>query len=103
MSESRNLETAAILLLASIPCRMAGPVKFIPGGPFVSLLGDVLPAACALLAIWCAFSLVNHPLPKTKASAISVIVLATAMLASVSVGVIEFYLDPHARGAAFSL
>ena len=77
--------------------------KIVPGGPFISLFGDIIPAAFALAAIWCSLSYINYPLLKIKVAAAAHIVLATALLAWVTLAVACFYFNPHARGDAFGL
>ena len=97
---SRNLDTASIFLFVGILSLPFGAGKVIPGGPFVSLFGDVIPASFAAVAIWCSLPFVAHQLLKIKASAIAHTVLATAVLAFVTLSVASFYFDPYARGAA---
>jgi hypothetical protein len=100
MTKARNLDTASIVLFVGLLSWPFGSGKLIPGGPFVSVFGDVIPAAFALIAIWCALPFICHPLLKIKASAMAHIALATALLAVVLVNVVGFYFDPYARGDA---
>jgi hypothetical protein len=51
-----------------------------PGGPFISIFGDVLPFTLSLLAIWCAVPCVAYPARKIKASAIAHIILAAGII-----------------------
>lgn len=103
MSAITKLQIASLLLLVSFPCWLLGAGKANPGGPFVSLFGDVVPVTSALLTIWFSLPYTVHRILKIKVSAIALLALATVMLASVAVGVTVFYFSPHARGTALGL
>ncbi len=102
MATVRNLETASIVLLVGMLSLPLG-AKIIPGGPFISLFGDVIPAASGMVAIWCSLPYVTFPLTRIKASAMAHMVLAAAMIGLVALNVVTFYFNPYARGATFGL
>jgi ABC-type antimicrobial peptide transport system permease subunit len=98
MTSIRNLDTASIFLFVGVLSWPFGAGKVIPGGPFVSVLGDIIPATFALVTIACAIPFIRFPLARIQISAFAHITLATALLALVCLSVVGFYLDPYSRG-----
>jgi hypothetical protein len=52
MTRVRNLDTASVTLFVGMLSLPFGAGKIIPGGPFVSLFGDLVPSICGLIGIW---------------------------------------------------
>jgi hypothetical protein len=93
----------AIAFAAAVIGVLAGPVKFTPGGPFVSLIGDVLPVCASVFAIGNALPLLRNPRVGAQCMAVLALGFATLLLGFVLLGVVPFALAPHSRGTLFSL
>ena len=100
MTSARNLDTASIFLFVGFLSWPFGAGKVIPGGPYISVFGDIIPATSAIVTIVCAIPFINFPMLRIKASAIGHMTLAIILLTLVCLGVVGFYFDAHARGDA---
>lgn len=72
--------------------------RSVPGGPFLSLTGDIVPAALSIIAIWLGFAVLQCGKPSMMIAAYILIILASIALGLICVDVLEFWLLPHARG-----
>ena len=90
-----------VALLSVVALISAGSVKTIPGGPFISLTGDVLPFAAAVSALWLLPRIVSRARLMTKLVGLAFGIIATVALLAVVAGVIGFWLRPAARGDLF--
>ena len=74
-----------------------------PGGPFISLLGDLLPSLLCCGVIASAWRSLRHgPLPRRLFVAL-IVLGAAALLNWIVAGVVSFWLRPYARGALIAL
>jgi hypothetical protein len=76
----------------------SSPAKVVPGGPFLSFIGDIIPAfVCVAVAVFGFASLRS-----TRGGALAIvcllILLATALFGSIAKDVILFWFRPYARG-----
>ncbi len=90
-------------LAFAIVIQCLGSIRMIPGGPFVSLFGDILPSILCVAILICGVLTLRSATPGVRVWILGVVLLTTLFLGSVVAGVVTFWLDPHARGALFGL
>ena len=73
-------------------------VKVIPGGPFVSITGDVIPISSAIIAIYHGLICLRSRSLPVKLSALTFILLSTVGLGLNIRFVLSFWLNRYARG-----
>src|SRR5947199_6977835 len=98
--EGRVVMMVIALAVAGV-LSFAGAPKVIPGGPFLSVVGDVIPAVLCLAALGLGVASIGKARGGAKAGVGVLLLAATVLLALVLERVIAFWLDPHARGALF--
>lgn len=77
--------------------------RIVPGGPFISLIGDILPTAAACAAIYTGFRVIRGPSLPRKVIAVLAIVIATVAIGRVLASVYTFWVRPYARGSLIGL
>jgi len=98
-----SLHTAISFGLSVFAFLIAGffGVKSIPGGPFISFRGDILPHffTCAALI----FSLIRYKPSSTPRRLLALFAAGLALLVSTltALGTYSFFHDPYARGQFF--
>jgi hypothetical protein len=74
-----------------------------PGGPFISILGDLLPSlTCCGVIAWAWRSLRHGPLWRRLLVAI-IALAAAALINLIAARVVSFWLAPYSRGALIAL
>ncbi len=92
----------SMVAFACFACFYSGHVtRSIPGGPFVSFFGDILPAFAAIASIGIELLTLRRLPTGPKMFAIALILIATISLANVCIDVYSFCNRPHARGNLF--
>ena len=91
-----SLAVPAIFFAGQMP-------RVIPGGPFISIIGDVLPFLAALAAIVFGFVCLRASGTAPKLIAIIAITIATVAIAQVIRDVYSFWQYPYARGDLFGI
>lgn len=90
------------LVLSVLAATFGGNVdRIVPGGPFVSYTGDILPFVAALAAIRLCLLLLRVRGFASKPLALAPILFATVAMANVIRGIVQFWFRPHARGDFF--
>lgn len=94
------LEIAGCLILIgfALSCGCS-PARIIPGGPFISLFGDVIPSFCHLAAIRLGLVTLRVKSARSKVIALGLILIATAGILLATLDAILFWITPHARGS----
>jgi hypothetical protein len=87
----------AIFALALGGRPLAG--RSIPGGPFISISGDILPGIAAWMALRLLFLCLREPTLLPKLVAFPVCVIVGFAIARVAIDIVEFQMNPFARGA----
>jgi hypothetical protein len=77
--------------------------RIVPGGPFVSLTGDILPTIAAVVSIRYSLLTLRGRDIGTKAIAVTCVVVCTFALSNVFRSVLSFWFRPYARGDFFGL
>jgi hypothetical protein len=86
------------LVLADI-LSVSGAGKVNPGGPFLSVTGDLVPCALCLAIFACGVLSLRSASAVFRVILLVLLLLTTVFLASVVEGVILFWFWPYARGA----
>jgi crotonobetainyl-CoA:carnitine CoA-transferase CaiB-like acyl-CoA transferase len=81
---------------------LTGPPKSIPGGPYVSVIGDVIPTILGSAAIVLGTVSIRKAHGGIQVIVIALSLTAAALLGLVLEGVITFWLDPHAYGRSIN-
>jgi len=92
------LRLVATIALTTLAFTGVGTQRIIPGGPFISVTGDILPLASALSAICLGLFTLRHPDFLIKLAGLIFIVLATLSVAYNIIDVCSFWFHPKARG-----
>lgn len=79
-------------------CFAGMSVRSAPGGPFFSVMGDIVPALAALIAIRLALFNLRVNNTGIRLIAFGFLVLATLVLSSITNDVYSFWYRPSARG-----
>ena len=103
MPIARTLDTASIFLFVGLLAWFADRGKIIPGGPFISITGNIVPLIGAAIAIWASLPYVAYPRLKIILSAVTHIALATSLAGIVLYSIITFWIKPFARGDLIGL
>jgi hypothetical protein len=74
-----------------------------PGGPFISLVGDVLPMALAVAAIGYSLAAMRRGEIPVKVAALVIIVVAGIAIRNVLSSILAFWFRPTARGDLFGI
>ena len=77
--------------------------RIVPGGPFISITSDVLPAAASLIAMRFGLVALRGRNVGTKLLALVFILLATLALGRIMIDVYSFWNRPYARGDLLGL
>ena len=92
------------MCLAVVALFFGGHVsRIVPGGPFISVTGDVLPFFAALAAIALGFLCLRSHDAAHKLFAVILILIATIAVANITVDVYSFWHRPAARGSLWGL
>lgn len=75
--------------------------RIVPGGPFISVISDILPSVAALISIRLGLLILRGKNPGAKFVALLFILLATLSLARIMTVVYLFWNRPYARGDLF--
>jgi hypothetical protein len=96
-----RLAISVLLTFTGFACAVIFGVKMIPGGPFVSFRGDILPHIFAIAAF--AVALRHYRSYPTIKRIISLCTAGFALLLSAATGLAtySFFYAPYARGAFF--
>jgi len=94
-----------VILLSAVAFLLGGncSARIVPGGPFISILGNVIPAIAAVVAIGKGLVAMRCKPAWPKLIAFACILVATIGLAHVIIDVYVFWNRPHARGALIGL
>jgi hypothetical protein len=98
-----RVNRAAIALGAAVIGILVGPGRINPGGPFVSLIGDVLPACASVFAICNVLPFLRASRIGTVWTAAITLCFATLLIGFVLFGVVSFALAPNSRGTLIGL
>lgn len=91
-------------VLGTLALASAGQVmRERPGGPFISLTGDVIPFVAAVVAIIIGFCCLRAYTVKPKLIALIFIAFATVAIAIIIADVHSFWIRPFARGQLLGL
>jgi hypothetical protein len=97
-----TLASAYFLAFAALLCGGHTP-RVRPGGPFISLIGDVLPVFMALVAIGFAFYIMWSHRLFIRLNAWFTILIALIAIGMVYVDIYRFWIRPYARGELLGL
>jgi hypothetical protein len=97
---NRVVAIACALAVAGV-LFLAGPPKSIPGGPYFSVVGEVIPATVCIAALAMGVASIRKAAGGMKIGVSALLLAATVLLAAIVERVILFWFDPHARGALF--
>jgi hypothetical protein len=73
-------------------------IRIVPGGPFISITGDLLPAVASVVAMRLGLLILRGNALLPKLLALLFILLATLALSRVMIDVYTFWIRPFARG-----
>lgn len=91
----------ALAVVAFLACLATHKVS--PGGPFVSLIGEVLPLLCGCVAIFFGVSCVRARPRIYAAIAVVYLLIATYAISVVLSSIVFFWNRPYARGPLIGL
>jgi hypothetical protein len=92
----------ALVLAIAGGLSLAGPPKVIPGGPFLSVIGDLAPAAGCLTVLMLGLASIRTARGGAAVGIGLLLLAGTLLLGSILKGVIVFWCDPYARGTLLS-
>lgn len=94
-----------VILLSAVAFLLGGncSARIVPGGPFISILSDIIPAIAAIVAMGKGLVAMRCKPAWPKLIAFVCILVATIGLAHVIIDVYMFWNRPHARGALIGL
>lgn len=75
-----------------------GPPKIVPGGPFISIFGELIPIAVSLGAIFVGLKGFNRMRGSERFWTLAFFALATIIIAGALLSILDFWLNPYARG-----
>ena len=81
-----------------IALTMSRPMRIVPGGPFLSVSGDLVPLAFCLTILTVCMTWFRGETAAGKVFLLLNIVLATILLAKVLESILLFWFRPYARG-----
>ena len=88
-----------IIGLTALAFVLGGSVtKTVPGGPFISVVGDILPSVAALAAIRLGFVALRGRRAGVKFVAALCLLVASLTLGRIMIDVYTFWSRPYARG-----
>ena len=92
-----DLDVPAVLsVLALVFSGMS--LHIIPGGPFISILGNFLPCILGGTAIWRSLRLLRHSAVCYKIAGVLFLVLSMLGIGHAILDAVVFWNSPHARG-----
>lgn len=77
--------------------------RSIPGGPTLSVTGDILPATSAVLAILLSFVLLRHRSALVKTIAFALVAVGAVAFSLIVIDVVVFQVRPYQRGPRLGL
>jgi hypothetical protein len=99
----RNWLTVAVIFAVLALLLGGHRPRINPGGPFISLIGDVLPTALAVAAIGYSFAAMRRAEIPVTVTALVIITVAAIAIGNVLSSIVAFWFRPTARGDLFGL
>jgi hypothetical protein len=101
-AKQNRLTIAVIFALLALLLGGQSP-RINPGGPFISLIGDILPTALAVAAIGYCFAAMRRAGIPVTVTALVIITVATIAIGNVFSSIVAFWFRPTARGDLLGL
>src|SRR5687768_3725370 len=92
-----------LFLIGSVFFTAAPRLKIIPGGPFISLLGEIVPICFFTAAIFASLIGFREAALSWRLAAWSICIFSAAGIGTLVDGIIRFWFRPSARGDLFGL